>query len=134
VLLSYLTRISAGVELDEWTLEEYSGLRRELDQTLKEEGRPLPPPNIHLFHGDTMDPVLHERVYRETGVPFKAFDLFYTYLCMHEEFADLIRREAGQGAVFMVYGLERILPRFGGLRLLPPEKPLEGIVALYQKE
>jgi len=134
VLLSYLTRISAGVELDEWTLEEYSGLRLELDQTLKREGRPLPLENIHLFHGDTMDPALQERVHQETGVPFKAFDLFYTYLSMHEEFADLIRREAGRGAVFMVYGLERILPRFCGLRLLTPEKPLEGVVALYQKQ
>lgn len=46
----------------------------------------------------------------------------------------LIGREAGKGALFMVYGLERILPRFGGLRLLTPIKPLEGILALYQKE
>jgi hypothetical protein len=52
---------------------------------------------------------------------------------MQEEFAELIVRKAKVGAVFMVYGLEKIIPRFTGLRLLTPEKSLEGIVALYQK-
>jgi hypothetical protein len=33
----------------------------------------------------------------------------------------------------MVYGLEKILPRLEGLRLLTPERPLQGIVALYRK-
>jgi hypothetical protein len=134
VLLSYLTRISVGVELDEWTLDESFGLRRELDRALEKVGLPLPPENIFLFHGDTMDPALHERVRQKTGLGFDAFDLFYTYLTMQEEFAELIRHEAKKGALFMVYGLEKILPRFGGLRLLTPDQPLEGVLALYQKE
>jgi hypothetical protein len=134
VLLSYLTRISVGVELDEWTLEDYSGLRQELDGVLEREGYPLPPPNIFLYHGDTMNPALRETLRNNAGVPFDAYDLFYTYLTMQEEFAGLIRREARQGALFMVYGLERVLPRFSGLRLLTPEKPLEGVLALYRKE
>jgi hypothetical protein len=132
VLLSYLTRKSVGVELDEWTLDEYSALRRKLDTLLAEESLPLPPGNISLFHGDTMEPALQEKISREAGVSFDAFDLFYTYLTMQEEFGDLIARKARKGALFMVYGLDRVLPRFDGLRLLGP--PLEGIVALYQKE
>ena len=132
VLFSYLTRKSVGVELDEWTLEEYSGLRRELDTLLTEERLPPPPDNIFLFHGDTMDSAVQEKISREAGVSFDDFDLFYTYLTMQEEFGELIARKAGKGALFMVYGLERILPRFDGLRLLAP--PLEGILALYKKE
>jgi hypothetical protein len=33
----------------------------------------------------------------------------------------------------MVYGLEKIIPRFTGLRLLTSARPMEGIIALYQK-
>ncbi|MBN2032598.1 MAG: hypothetical protein JW836_04920 [Deltaproteobacteria bacterium] len=134
VLLSYLTKISVGVELDEWTLDDYSGLRQELDKDLAKEGFFLVPRNIFLFHGDTMDPGLHERVFHKTGLCFDAFDLFYTYLTMQEEFAALINQKAKKGAVFMVYGLEKILPRFRGLHLLTPGKPFEGILALYRKE
>lgn len=80
-----------------------------------------------------MDESLHERISRETGVEFQEVDLFYPYLAMHEEFAELIARKAKRGSVFMVYGLERILPRFDGLRLLTDKEPLEGILALYEK-
>jgi hypothetical protein len=134
VMLSYLTKVSTGVELEEWTLDEYFGLKEELESVLDKEGLLLPPKNIYLFHGDSMDPALHERVRHKTGLGLDAFDLFYTYLTMQDEFAALIRQEAKKGALFMVYGLERILPRFGGLRLLNPGNPLEGILALYRKE
>lgn len=133
VLLSYLTAKSVGVELDEWTLDEYSGLRGDLDEVLRGEGLPLPADNIVLLHGDTMDPGLHERLRRQAGLGFEDVDVFYTYLTMHEEFAELIKEKGRKGAVFMVYGLERILPRLEGFRLLTPREPLEGIVALYRK-
>jgi len=133
VLLSYLSRKSVGIELDEWTLDEYRPLRNQLDAVLTEAQLPLPSENISLYHGDSMDQSLHDRVHHETGVRFDQFDLFYTYLTMQEEFAELIVRKAKVGAVFMVYGLEKIIPRFTGLRLLTPEKSLEGILALYQK-
>jgi hypothetical protein len=132
VLLSYLVRKSVGVEIDEWTLDEYLPLKRDLESALGQEGLPLPPGNIHLYHGDSMDGALHEKIRKETGVALEAFDLFYTYLTMQEEFAQLISKRAKQGALFMVYGLKDILPSFPGLRLLT-QKPLEGIVALYQK-
>jgi hypothetical protein len=133
VLLSYLSRKSVGIELDEWTLDEYRPLRNQIDAVLTEAKLPLPSENIFLYHGDSMDQSLHDRIHHETGVRFDQFDLFYTYLTMQEEFAELIVQKAKVGAVFMVYGLEKIIPRFTGLRLLTPERPLEGIVALYQK-
>jgi hypothetical protein len=133
VLMSYLARTSVGIELDEWTLDDYKPLRLELDALLAEKGLLLPPRNTFLYNGDSMDESLHDRIHRETGVPFGQFDLFYTYLTMQEEFAELIARKAKSGALFMVYGLEKIIPRFSGLHLLTPDRPLEGIIALYQK-
>ena len=133
VLMSYLAKTSVGIELDEWTLDDYGLLRKELDALLTEKGLPLPPKDIFLYHGDSMDESLHDRVHHETGVPFDQFDLFYTYLTMQEEFAELIARKAKLGAFFMVYGLEKIIPRFTGLRLLTSARPMEGIIALYRK-
>lgn len=133
VLLSYLAKTSVGIELDEWTLDDYAPLRQELDALFAEKELLLPPKNIFLYHGDSMDESLHDRIHRETGTPFNQFDVFYTYLTMMEEFAELIARKAKSGALFMVYGLEKILPRFTGLRLLTPDRPVEGIIALYQK-
>ena len=133
VLLSYLAKTSVGIELDEWTLDDYGPLRQDLDVLLTERKLRLPQNNIFLYHGDSMDESLHDRIHRETGIPFNKFNVFYTYLTMMEEFAELIARKAESGALFMVYGLEKILPRFTGLRLLTPERPLEGIIALYQK-
>ena len=133
VLLSYLAKTSVGIELDEWTLDDYRPLRQELDTLLAEQGLLLPEKNIFLYHGDSIDESLHDRIHDETGVRFNQFDVFYTYLTMQEEFAELIARKAKPGALFMVYGLEKILPRFPGFRLLAPDRPLEGIVALYQK-
>jgi len=133
VLLSYLAKTSVGIELDEWTLDDYGPLRQELDALFAEKGLPAPRDNLFLYHGDSMDESLHDRIHRETGIPFNQFDVFYTYLTMMEEFAELIARKAKSGALFMVYGLEKIIPRFTGFRLLTPERPLEGIIALYQK-
>ncbi len=133
VLLGYLAETSVGVELDEWTLDDYRPLRKDLDALLAERGLLSPREDIYLYHGDSMDESLHARIHHDTGVRFDQFDLFYTYLTMQEEFAELIARKARPGAVFMVYGLDKIIPRFAGLRLLTPDRLLEGIVALYQK-
>ena len=64
---------------------------------------------------------------------FGQFDLFYTYLIMHQEFAALLKEKARKGAVFMVYGLQKILPHYDGFRHLDGLSPMEGILALYQK-
>lgn len=132
VLLSYLVGSSVGVELDEWTLDEYAPLREELGKAVARE-RLLPlPENISLFHGDAMQETLHSTIREKTGIGIEDFDLFYTYLTMQEEFAGLIARTAKKGAIFMVYGLEKILPQWDGMTLLT-EVPLEGILALYKK-
>ena len=134
VLLSYLTRESIGIEIDEWTLDEYSPLVNELKHELFKAGLELPPNNISLFHGDSTDKDLYKLIYEHKGINFHDFDIYYTYLTMQDEFAGLITHAAKKGALFMIYGLERILPRFDGLRLLTPDTPMGGILAVYQKE
>jgi SAM-dependent methyltransferase len=134
VLFSYLVRKSIGIEMDEWTLDEYIPLKQELLTVLGADRLMLPPENIFLFQGDSRDAGLHESIQRQTGVGFEDFDLFYTYLTLQDEFAELIAQRAKAGAVFMVYGLDRIMPRHRDLRLLTPGEPLKGILALYQKK
>ena len=132
LFLSYLVRLSMGIEMDEWTLDEYAPLKHELENYLKTKGLMSPPENTFFFHGDSMDEQVHEIIKRETGVAFEAFDLFYTYLIMHEEFARLIGERAKRGSVFMVYGLQSVLPRYEGLRLLECS-PVEGVLGCYRK-
>ncbi len=73
LLLSYLTKLSVGIELDEWTLDEYGPLRDELAKTLEGNGFIPPPDNIFLYHGDSTDENVHRRVEGETGVGNKRF-------------------------------------------------------------
>jgi len=133
LLLSWLVCRSVGVELDDWILDDHVGLKRDLEVELSRRGLPPVPGNIQLFEGDTTDDALHERIEDATGLAFEEFDLFYTYLTMQGEFADLIARKARSGSVFAVYGLERIQPRFPGLELITPGRALNGILALYRK-
>jgi hypothetical protein len=133
VLFSYLTKKSIGIELDEWTLEEYLPHKSLLEAKLERNHLLLPPDNIFLFRGNAMESSLYESVHKEAGIDFEGIDIFYTYLSMQEEFAGLIADRARKGAVFMVYGLEKIIPKHAGLSLLTPQSPLKGALALYQK-
>lgn len=133
LFFSYLVKLSVGIELDEWTLDEYGPLRTELEGALKNEGFLSPPENIFLFLGDSTDESLHDSIMRKTDAGLDAFDLFYTYLVMHEEFAEMLAEKAKPGSIFMIYGLQKILPRYPGFRLLQHLSPMEGILALYQK-
>ena len=133
VFLSYLVRMSVGIELDEWTFDEYGPLKLQFEEALKQKGLLLPPENISIFHGDAMDERIHQAIKRETGVRFEDFDLFYTYLVMHEEFAELIEKKAKRGSVFIVYGLNKIMPTYNGFSLLKHISPMEGILAIYRK-
>lgn len=118
LFFSYLARISVGVELDEWTLDEYDQLRPELVKTLETAGMAPPNENVFLFHGDAVDEVVHDRIEHDTGLGLGDFDLFYTYLIMHEEFAQMLAEKARKGAIYMVYGLHKIMPRYPGFRLM----------------
>ncbi len=131
LFFSSLVKCSVGVELDEWTLDEYAPLKNELLQSLNTS---FSDDNIHLFAGDATDASVHERIFQETGYDIAHFDLFYTYLIMHEEYAHMLAQKAKKGAVYMVYGLNNIMPRYPGFRLLTHLSPLEGVLAVYEKK
>lgn len=133
VLLSYVVKQSVGIEVHEWIVDEYAPLKKGLEGALRGQHLQCPPQNISLLHGDTLDEAVHQTIKERTGKCFEDFDLFYTYLSMYEEFANLIARKAKKGSVFMIYGLERVLPKLDGLQLLTPGKLIQGIIALYQK-
>jgi hypothetical protein len=133
ILFSYMVRTSVGVELDPWTLDEYPPLKAALEHDLQT-ARLIPPPkNIHLFAGDSTDPRVHRQIEVDTGLAFEDFDIFYTYLIMHQEFAAMIAERAAKGACFLVYGLDRIMPRYEGLRLREDLSPMNGILGIYEK-
>ncbi len=133
VFFSYLVKLSVGIELDEWTVEEYPGLKKYLEKELANQGLPRPPSNISIFEGDSAGSQVYRAIKRETGADFGDFDLFYTYLVMHEEFAELIKARGRRGSVFLIYGVDKILPRYAGLSLLP-FSPMKGVLAAYRKE
>ena len=133
LLFSYLVKTSVGVELDPWTLDEYADLRRELEQELDEQELSPPHENIYLFNGDSLDPRVHREIEERTGLSLADFSLFYTYLIMHEEFAAMIAERAARGALFLLYGVDRIMPRYEGLCLRDDVSPVRGILGVYEK-
>ena len=133
VFFSYLVKVSAGIEIDESTLEEWRPLMEGLQGTLQSRDLPLPPDNRWLLHGDSLGEKVYEELQAKTSLRFEAFDLFFTFLTLHEELAERIARKGKKGAVFMIYGLDAILPRYGGLELLREESCLPNKLALYRK-
>jgi SAM-dependent methyltransferase len=133
VLMSYFVRHSVGVEIDSDILAEFSPRLAGLKDRLEQANLPPPPRNIDLFRGDSLDGRTYTEILKATGLRFGDVDLFYTYITLHDLFADKIAREAKPGALYMLYGFGRILPRYQGLELLVRDLGSQGIVALYGK-
>jgi len=133
VLISYFVRRSIGIEIDSEILAEYTPRVAELQERLMIEGLLLPRENIVLLQGSSLEHGVQERMYRETEVRFSDVDLFYTYITLHDLFAEEIVHKAKEGALYLVYGFNRVLPRYAGLELLIEDVGGEGIAALYRK-
>ena len=65
---------------------------------------------------------------------FNQIDLFYTYITLHDLFGAKIAAEAKSKALYLVYGFNKILPHYQGLKLLIPDLASQGIVALYGRD
>lgn len=81
-----------------------------------------------------MESSTYERISKETGVNFSDIDLFYTYITLHDLFAEKIVREAKSGALYLVYGFHKILPRYKGLTVVIADVGSQGIATLYRHE
>ncbi len=133
VLMSYFVKRSIGVEIDSDILSEYEPRKRALLQQIEEAELRPPPENVCLFRGSSLDDSLYERIHEETGLRFENMDLFYTYITLHEVFAEKIRRDAREGALYLVYGFHKILPAYPGLEVLIPDVGRQQIAALFVK-
>ena len=112
VLMSYFVKRSIGVEIDPDILGEYQSHGAELDVLLKEDHLIAPSDNVSLFPGNSLENETFQRIRAGTGLSFKDVDIFYTYITLHDVFAEKIAAEAKHGALYLVYGFSKILPRY----------------------
>ena len=134
VLLSYLTEVSVGIEQDQWTLDEYLPLKRQLDARLDDLGLARPPDNIRLFCGDSTSRQIHDTIRESADLELSDFDLFYAFVAGPDPLAELVASRGRPGSVYLVYSMNRIFPRYPGLRLVEALSPLDDVLAVYQKE
>ncbi len=134
LLMSYLVRLSIGIEIDPEILCEYAQRRNELICLLKSEEAILPPENICLVNGNSLDDTTFDEVESRTGVDFGGVDLFYTYITLHDVFAEKIAERGRPGVYYLVYGFSRVLPRYESLELVNPDVGGRAIAALFRKK
>jgi len=134
VMVSYAVRKSIGIEIDSEILDEYVPMKSELTSKLQEAGLILPPDNIAVFHGSSLEDATYARILQKTGISLESIDLFYTYITLHDLFGEMIAQKAKPGALYLVYGFSKILPRYDGMELLLPDVGGQGIAALYRKD
>ena len=133
VLASYFVRLSIGIEIDGEILAEYERRREDLSALLIAGDLEPPPENIALFRGSSLEPGTFRKVREASGADFGDIDLFYTYITLHDLFAEKIKADAKPGALYLVYGFNRVLPRYEGLDVVIPDVAGQGIAALYRK-
>ena len=133
VMMSYFVRTSIGIEIDPDILSEYGPRRKALLGRIEREGLEPPRDNIRLFQGSSLDDSLYRGIYDETGLRFEDMDLFYTYITLHDVFAEKICRDARDGALYLVYGFHNVLPSYAGLEVLIPDVGGQQIAALFVK-
>lgn len=78
LLMSYFVRLSIGLEIDSEILSEYGPRKNGLISLLRSEGAVLPPENIFLIQGNSLDDSTFDEIRSRTGVDFVDVDLFYT--------------------------------------------------------
>jgi len=134
LLMSYFVRLSIGIEIDPEILSEYGLRKKELISILKSEGAVLPPENIFLIHGSSLDEGTFDKMRSRTGADFRDVDLFYTYITLHDVFAEKIAERGRPGAYYLVYGFNRVLPVYESFELVNADVGARAIAALFRKK
>ena len=133
VLMSYFVKLSVGIEIDPEILGEYGPRKEELGHKLRRAELIQPTDNIALFRGSSLEAATYEHIESTINIRFDEIDIFYTYITLHDLFGAKIAAEAKPKALYLVYGFNKVLPRYQGLELLIPDLASQGIVALYGK-
>lgn len=132
-LVSYLVRASIGIELEDWILSEQAELAAELQGVLAQGGHLALPENVSFLCGDALAGETHAEMAKETGLAVGEIDVFYTFLCLHQEIAGLMVERARDGAHLVVYGLDLIVPELPGLVRVEAEDLLARRLVVYRK-
>ena len=134
VLMSYFVKLSIGLEIDPEILAEYNPKKEKLRHQLRRENLIQLKNNTTLFQGNSLEAVAYKQIETQVNVRFNQIDLFYTYITLHDLFGAKIAAEAKSKALYLVYGFNKILPHYQGLKLLIPDLASQGIVALYGRD
>jgi SAM-dependent methyltransferase len=134
LLMSYFVRLSIGIEIDREILSEYGLRKKELISILKSEGAVLPPENIFLIQGSSLDDGAFDEMRSRTGAGFGDVDLFYTYITLHDVFAEKIAEHGRPGVYYLVYGFSRVLPVYESFELVDADVGTQAIAALFRKK
>ncbi len=65
---------------------------------------------------------------------FREIDLFYTYITLHDVFAEMITARGRPAAFYLVYGFNRVLPRYKSFEVVNPDVGAQGIAVLFRKK
>ncbi|MEM5785981.1 MAG: hypothetical protein AAGU11_01605 [Syntrophobacteraceae bacterium] len=133
LLAGYYMKLSIGIEIDPEILAEYGPRRADVHSIIEREGGIAPRNNIMLFQGSSLNSRTFEKVREKAGVAIGEVDLFYTYITLHDVFAELIAEHGRPGAYFLVYGFSKVLPRYDNFDLVIPDVGSQGIAALFRK-
>ncbi len=133
LFMSYLVKFSIGTEIEPTIFEECEIRKTEIEDALKKKHLLLPPPNMFLYLGDSLSKATQDAVFRHTGYLFNEIDIFYTYITLHDLFAEQIINNAKSGALYLVYGFSKILPSYDGMELVNPDVGKQNIMTLYRK-
>lgn len=134
VLMSYFVDKSVGIEIDPDILNEYQTHTRDLNLRLNQAGLDTLPSNISLFAGNILGEDVFHQIFEDTWIRLEEVDLFYTYNAMHYAFAERISTMARRRALYLVYGFNKVLPRYDGFELLIPDVASQEIFTLYSKK
>jgi SAM-dependent methyltransferase len=134
LLMSYFVRLSIGMEIDREILSEYALRRKELISILEKEGAVLPPENIFLIHGSSLQNRTFDEMRSRTGADFGDVDLFYTYITLHDVFAEKIAERGRPGVHYLVYGFSKVLPVYESFELVNADVGAQAIAALFKKK
>ncbi len=131
--MAYWVQNALGIEIDEDMIIRFQYRYQRVLELLDASDLPAPPGGIHVIQGDALSEQTYARLQEECGQGFQDVDVFYTHFTLHDLYADLIAKRAKPGAVYLVYGLNEILPEYPGLHRVFPGRAVHGILGVYQK-
>ncbi len=134
MLMSYICKWSIGIELEDFIYDEYKEARNQIENILRSQKLLPIPENIFVVNGDSLSMETYKVIKQKINVELENVDLFYTYITLHDAFANMLKERARKGSYYMVYGFSGILPQYDGFELINPDIANEKLIALYRKK